>query len=309
MLETSKDEKLKFITVSISLQSADDFFDIIRKISSHIDTQLKKRSQVKTVVLRVLDLASRVEAAGGLCGFIEKAQPWAESQLLTHLQHDLVDVVRSLSPDEDGIIILIDEADKPPPQSGLGLICKLLTEEMSKRELMAYLCIGLAGLPGLVQKLRDSHESSPRIFHVLDLKPLETGERIDVLRRAMKEASEKNGYEIRMTTEAEAMISGLCEGYPHFLQEFAYCAFEEDSDNVIDVDDVGNSLFAENGAFDQLGKKYFDQYYSAVSSDKYRELLDAMANHLDGWVSRKTLIEESGLTSREKTLSLFGGRG
>ena len=121
---------------------------------------------------------------------------------------------------------------------GWKITRRLLTEEMSKRG-TDRLCIGLAGLPGLVQRLRDSHELSPRIFHVLDLKPLETGERIDVLRRAMKEASEKNGYEIRITVEAEAMISGLCEGYPHFLQEFAYCAFEEDLDNVIDVEDVG----------------------------------------------------------------------
>ena len=102
-------------------------------------------------------------------------------------------------------------------------------------------------------------------------------------------------FPITITPEAKKLISTLSEGYPHFLQEFAYCAFEEDSDNVIDRSDVSDSLFRENGAFDQLGRKYFNEFYDAPDSDDYRWNLNTMADHLDNWISRAAIIAESGL--------------
>jgi hypothetical protein len=141
-----------------------------------------------------------------------------------------------------------------------------------------------------VDVLRDSHESSPRIFRIMSLKPLEPRERESVLESGLEEAVVKNGFPITISDEAKRLISNLSEGYPHFLQEFAHCAFEEDSDNVIDRSDVAKSLYRENGAFDQLGRKYFDQFYTAPYSDDYRKVLDIMADHLDGWVDRATII-------------------
>jgi len=64
---------------------------------------------------------------------------------------------------------------------------------------------------------------------------------------------------------------------------------------VIDGKDVSESLFRENGSFDQLGRKYFNQYYAAPNSDDYRRMLDAMAEHSDDWVSRACIIAESGV--------------
>jgi len=86
----------------------------------------------------------------------------------------------------------------------------------------------------------------------------------------------------------------LSEGYPHFLQQFAHSAFAEDKDNIIDVQDVMESAFKENGALAQLGQKYFNEMYHArINSDDYRRVLDTMANHGDDWVARKTIIEQT----------------
>jgi hypothetical protein len=194
----------------------------------------------------------------------------------------------------DGILLLIDEADKPPAGGNLGLICKMLTEELSRRD-CERVCIGVAGLPQVIGVLRDSHESSLRIFKTMELKPLEDAERGHVLDIGIKDAVKKNGYEITITPEARQLISNLSEGYPHFLQEFAYCAFEVDDDRTIDENDVMNSLFREHGALDQLGRKYFAKYYEAPSSDDYRIVLDTMANHNNAWISRADLVKESGL--------------
>jgi hypothetical protein len=213
--------------------------------------------------------------------------------LLSRLQSDFVDLLAGLGENAHGVLLLIDEADKPPANAGLGLICKLLTEELSRRQ-CERLCIGIAGLPNVIQVLRDSHESSPRLFATMNLKALETLEREQVLDMGMKEATEK-GVAVTMRKDAKELICSLSEGYPHFLQEFAYCAFEEDADNVIDSYDVGRSLLRENGAFDQLGRKYFNQYYTTPGSDDYRKVLHTMADHLDEWVERATIITETGL--------------
>lgn len=98
-----------------------------------------------------------------------------------------------------------------------------------------------------------------------------------------------------MTDDAKDYIATLSEGYPHFLQELAYHAYEEDRDHTVDLTDVINSLFKEHGAFDQLGRKYFDQFYTAPSSDDYRLVLKTMAKHLDRWIQRADIIAESGL--------------
>jgi predicted Rossmann fold nucleotide-binding protein DprA/Smf involved in DNA uptake len=92
-------------------------------------------------------------------------------------------------------------------------------------------------------------------------------------------------------------LADLSEGYPHFVQQFGYSAFEHDSDNLIDLDDVGDSAFKPGGALSQLGDKFFNEMYHArISSEDYRRVLDAMADHGDDWVARKTIIKESGVS-------------
>lgn len=283
-------QRVHFVTVSISLQEDDDYFSVLRKIVEGLRKQLASRDKFKALALSAWDFISRVEGAGFR---LRDAKAHDQGELLATLQDDVAKVIENLEGD-DGIFLIMDEADKPSEAANLGRICKLLTEELSRRSLDR-LCIGLAGLPGLINRLRASHESSPRLFQTLSLQPSEPLESRQVLERALTDATSKNGFEITITPDAAQYICDLSEGYPHFLQEFAYCAFEADTDNVIDMLDVTTSLFSENGAFDQLGRKYFDQFYAAPDSDDYRRVIDAMAEHSDDWVSRATLIAETAL--------------
>jgi hypothetical protein len=286
-----QDKRLDFLVVTVSLHPEDDYFSIVKRIIDGLRSQIAQRDKLKSFALSAWDIIKRVEGAGFRLRDAKDVDP---TELLTTLQNDLVGIISSLGDSADGILFLIDEADKAPESANLGLLCKLLSEELSRKG-CDKLCIGLAGLPGLISKLRASHESSPRIFKTMDLRPLEERECEQVIDIGMTEASDKNQTPIRITNDAKKHIAGLSEGYPHFLQEFAYCAFEADTDNVIDKGDVTGSLYSENGAFDQLGRKYFDQYYAAPDSDDYRTVLDAMAEHSDGWVQRATIIQETGL--------------
>jgi hypothetical protein len=157
--------------------------------------------------------------------------------------------------------------------------------------------IGLAGLPSVIQKLKQSHESSARLFTILNLEPLSTPERLRVVQIGLGEAESKNGFEVTITDDAIDMLSELSEGYPNFVQQFAYSAFEADTDNCIDIEDVRRGAYGESGALAQLGLKYFNEmYHTKIASEDYRKVLNAMATHGDEWVSRREIIQESEVT-------------
>jgi hypothetical protein len=178
---------------------------------------------------------------------------------------------------------------------------KSVTERLTRRG-CENVIFGLAGLPSTITKLRVGHESAPRIFTILHLDPLEPKECIQAISIGMQIANEKNEKKTAISTEALDMLADLSEGYPHFIQQFAYSAFEADTDLNIDVDDVVSGAYGENGAIHQLGRKYFSEvYFSKINSDDYRKLLNVMADHGDEWVSRQQLLRESKL--KETTIN------
>jgi hypothetical protein len=186
----------------------------------------------------------------------------------------------------------------------LGEFCKNFTERLSRKS-CNNVVLGLAGLPTLLSKLRDSHESSPRLFTTMLLEPLLPQERIAVIERGIADANKKNAVQTAITESAKQLISDLSEGYPHFLQQFAFSAFQQDLDDTIDRIDVLNGAFEENGALSQLGAKYFtEMYHLKIASDDYRHVLNTMAVYSDQWVSRRHLIEQSGLPKSTVTNAL-----
>jgi hypothetical protein len=113
----------------------------------------------------------------------------------------------------------------------------------------------------------------------------------------------KNGFDVTISDEAKNLISELSEGYPHFLQQFAHCAFEVDRDNAIDIDDVNQGAIQEGqGAIEQLGLKYFHElYFDQIASDEYRGVLRVMSEQFDGWVTKASIRHATEL--KESTIN------
>ncbi|MHC1777017.1 MAG: hypothetical protein AB9834_16570 [Lentimicrobium sp.] len=201
-------------------------------------------------------------------------------------------VIKQAKGEVDGILVLIDEADRPGEKAALGELVKLFTEKLSKRD-CNQVVFGLTGQPGLVNKLKASHESSPRIFTILTLKPLMLAEIKAVILNGLALAGKINKTDTTIEGEALELVAQLSEGYPHFLQEFAYQAFEADSDNNICSEDVKAGACGKNGALNQLGHKYFNElYFTQIGSDDYRRVLQAMAGFSDSWVNRTQIKNE-----------------
>jgi len=207
----------------------------------------------------------------------------------------------------EGVFIIIDEADAPPEGARLGEFLKLFTERLSRRGCNLVL-LGLAGLPSTIPKLRASHESAPRLLEVMPLDPLTGDERKQVVRRGLEEAEKINNFKTEIDDDAISLIADLSEGYPHFIQQFSYCAFSEDNDNKINATDVTRGAYKDNGALMQLGHKYFTELYKRrIASDDYRTVLAAMAKHGDEWLTSKQITDESkelGVSSTNVTNAL-----
>lgn len=287
---------LNFMVVRIELQRTTTSLEIVKNILIELKREIDTRAKMKALATQLWDFVSRIEAMG--VKYRKDAENIDELHFVDDLTNTLIDIINSADEGIDGVLILIDEADKPQASASLGLLCKLLTERLTRKQ-CERVCIGMAGLPGLISTLRQSHESSPRMFSIMSLEPLEHKECEEAIMRGLSKAETENGFRTQIADDAKGLIARLSEGYPHFLQEFAHWAFAQDRDNYIDLQDVVKGAFSENGALDQLGVKYFhDLYIGKIGSDDYRKVLHAMTGHSDRWVGRPKIIAESGLQDR-----------
>jgi Cdc6-like AAA superfamily ATPase len=296
-----KKKNFNFIVVSLSLDSGDTYDTLIEKIAFELRTSCAKEDQSRALLQKTWEFVSRIEAAGVRL----RPQTATDAILpLNNLVQTFVQTCEDIKGHYDGVLLLIDEADKAPASAQLGSTLKTLTERVSRSE-NNVLAVGLAGVSSLISILRESHESSPRLFTTLDLKPLSDDEAKEVIQRSLKEAEEKNGFRTDIAPGAEARIVQLSEGYPSFIQEFGYCAFASDSDDSISLEDVEAGAWSEHGAFTQLGAKYFKHlYFGKIASDKYRQLLQIMATHDDEWLTKAELRQEAGLSETILTNAL-----
>jgi hypothetical protein len=290
-----------FLVVSLNLDSNDTYESVIDKLGQGLKLTCAAASKGKEFLKTAWDFLSRFEAAGIKLRPAETGDPHTPLMNLVHAYANSCEDIKGFY---DGILILIDEADKAPVAAQLGSILKTLTERVSRSD-NSVLAIGLAGVSSLLSVLRESHESSPRLFTCFDLKPLSDDETKQVIRKSLQDAAEKNGVTTSIAPDAEDMIVKLSEGYPNFIQEFGFFAFKADTDLMITCDDVQAGAWSEHGAFAQLGAKYFKHlYFGKISSDNYRQLLQTMATHEDAWITKEQLRSEAGLSETILTNAL-----
>ena len=164
------DLSFNFITVSISLDSAHSYSNIVRAIASEMHREIAAREQLKEVARAAWNFLKKWEV-GGVRFRDEPKGDSKETELVEELAFAISESLKNLGTEVDGVLILMDEADKPPASANLGALVKLLTERLKVRN-CDRVCIGLAGLTTLRARLRESHESSLRLFNVFALKPL-----------------------------------------------------------------------------------------------------------------------------------------
>lgn len=309
--DLEESQSFNFVTVSVCVDERFGYGDVVRSIASELRRQISAREHIKELARGAWEFLKKWEIGG--VRFNDAGQgETKDTELVEELSFALAESLKNLGSTTDGVLILIDEADKPPASANLGAFVKLLTERLKLRG-CDKVCIGLAGLTTLRDRLRKSHESSLRLFNIFALQPLSTSDCVKVIRKGLEEANAKNPIPVVIDPDAEQSLAFITEGYPHFIQQFCYCAFDADSDNRIDTEDVRLGAYGENGALRQLGLKYFEkQYFDQIGSDEYRQVLRVMAEHFDSWVTKAEIRKEApGLKSStlDNALSALKGRG
>lgn len=285
------DEKYNLITINIELEPNDEYGDIITKVAREFSRVLDRNQALKKSLKDLWEFITNWE----VLGVKYKRGNTPVEDMLEELAEKIIAVAEELKKINSGIFIFIDEADKPSSQAGLGEFVKVFTERLSKRN-VHNVGLGIIGISNVIQKMKESHESSVRILTPIHLKPLIENDRKMVVKRGLEEAARENGYAHNITDGALDLISDLSEGYPYFIQQYAYSAFDQDTDNSIDEGDVRQALTKENGALQLLGQRYFENMYTdEIRSDDYRKVLQVIARHMPDCVSRKAIIAESDL--------------
>ena len=298
-ISTIDNRYFKFLVINIELDERISYASLITKIGAELRREVAKHDKLKEAAKSVWEFLSRWEVLGVKYEASMRKDETTE-QLLEELSFTIERTFTSIKDEKEGILILIDEADKPAAKAHLGAFSKLLTERLIKQR-CNNVALGLAGLPKVFERLKESHESSVRVFRPLTLEVLKTEDRQTVVQRGLDAAKEKNGFETQIAKDALELICNLSEGYPHFIQQFAYSAFDRDTDNKIEIDDVKEGAYGKHGALEALAVRYFNEwYFERIDSDEYREVLKAMSAHQDAWVTKKQL--RAAVQIKETTL-------
>lgn len=290
------DQRTNYLVVELDIDVSTTDVGLIRRVNLSLKRELEKTERAKALLENGWEFLKRIEAFGVS---IRDDNSLTDPEILhDEFAHSLATTAARISEKDapsnfgaryDGIILLIDEADNAPKALRLGAFLKLLSERIQRHGCQHFM-IGLAGMPNLREVLRESHPSSLRIFDELPLDTLSPGDANKVIDRALEAANKENTQKTTIDNEGRAALVNLSEGYPHFIQQFGYCAFAADTDFQIDRTDVAQGAFGSLGAMEKIGDRYYrDNFYNKIQKDSYRQVLRIMADNENRWVSKKDI--------------------
>lgn len=286
-----EEKKHNYLTLQMNLNSDLNQLSFIMKFKNILQREIHKIYKTKKLIDDVWGFVKKLEVTG--CKI--NSDDVSEVQLIIDdFVYSLVETVEKLKnhkeTPKEGIVILIDEADTASKELNLGVFLKNLSETLVSENCNNVLFV-LTGLPTVPDVLRNSHESSLRLFEEITLKPLGFDDVKYVVNKAIKEIKEKEPQnEISVTDEGYKNFHELSEGYPHFLQQLGFSTISNLNKSEIDDKIVFDSMFNPGGALELIGKRYYvDLFYNKINSDLYRQILSIMAEKWNSWISKEEI--------------------
>jgi len=294
-----------FVSISIPVSDKLDILTLIKLSERHISRELSKVETIRSFLSETWSFVQRLRI---MDSGISATEQDSEVELqLDNFAYSLAETCkRVISPErgekkKDGILFLFDECDNATTTLRLGYFFKTVTEALQRYDCKNVMFV-IAGLPDTPEKLCKSHESSVRIFSHMKIFELSTTDRKYVVDKGIEEGNRINAEKTSITTVARDYISTLSEGYPHFIQQFAYSAFDHSSDDEISIEDVLDAAFKPGGAIDAIGSRYYETaFYDKIKSDEYRQVLSIMAEKMNSWITKAEI--RAKFSGDESTLS------
>lgn len=292
-------DSYNFLTIQITLTENTTLLDLAKNINKNIERQFRKINPELNWIKQIWNFMSRLQVAW--ISLKENISPLiSNEEFIDDFIYWIIDTIKSITENDtyqkiwltekkDWIVLLIDEWDKANKNLHIWSFLKILSEKLNIESSNKLLII-MAWLPKVRDILRESHESSLRLFNEYILPPLTKAEVKTLSENAIKESNEKSSEKITINKGACDLIFTFSEWYPHFVQQVGYSAFEKKDSNVIWEKEIENWFFWKNWALDQIWKRYYENfYYKDISSKSHREILWIMANQWNEWTKIKTI--------------------
>ena len=186
---------------------------------------------------------------------------------------------------QTSIVILVDEIHNLPLSEFEALIMAI---HRTNQKSLPLLVIG-AGLPSLVRFSGNAKTYAERLLEYPEIGPLESTEAKHALViPAMRE-------NVEFEENAISEIVSRTQGYPYFLQEWGYQAWNSAESSPITLSDIKNS---STSVLDRLEKNFFRSRYERVSDAQMR-YLKAMARCGPGPHRTGQIAQAMGKSSRQ----------
>jgi hypothetical protein len=283
-------DRFNFVTINTIISNRMSLATFIKLIERNIKREIGKCESIRSFLGEAWSFVQRIKIMDS--GIDQEAQSEDVDLIIDDLAYSLSQTcIRISNPEKgeeakDGIVFFIDEADNSCENLHIGYFFKVLTELLQQQGCNNIMFV-VAGLPDVIEKLSSSHESSIRIFNQMVVKELARDDRIFVVERGLEEGNKLNKEPTTISEKAKGSISALSEGYPHFIQQFAYSAFEFNTDGEISHYDVMEGAVNDGGAIDAIGSQYYSSdFNSKIKSDEYREVLTIMAENYNLWIKK-----------------------
>ena len=244
-------------TIIATLRSILLKLDRIKGVSEHVKRSLRV---LKSFVGAVKVTVEGVEFAVDIDGEPGVADSGTLSRDLAEVFVAAGEAARAR---KSSIVILIDEIQNLPREEFEALI--MAVHRTDQKQLPLFV-VG-AGLPLLIRLSGNAKTYAERLFEYPEIGALDPAE----ARRALvKPATQAN---VEFDDEAIAAVVRETQGYPYFLQEWGYQAWNTAPVSPITKEDIARS---SETAIERLDRNFFRSRYERLSEPQ-RAYLDAMA--------------------------------
>lgn len=255
-IEISANEPLS-VTIIATLRAALLKLDRIKGVSEQVKKGLRVlKSFVGAVKVKYGDVEFSVD--------VDDEPGMADSGTLSRdLAELFVAAGEAAKARKSSIVILIDEIQNLPSEEFEALIMAVHRTDQKRLPIMV---VG-AGLPLLVKLSGDAKSYAERLFEYPDIGPLNDTE----AKRALVEPAAES--KVVFEDDAVAAVIEKTKGYPYFLQEWGYQAWNTAKASPITKADIRK---ASKQAIERLDQNFFRSRYERLS-DPQKAYLRAMA--------------------------------
>ncbi len=212
------------------------------------------------------------------------------SDLTDLFTSEVESIFRELDEYYTGICFLIDEIDTIDPKIDIASFLKAVVEKF-RADGFASICFIVSGVTGTITKMISQHPSASRLFEVLELKPMQDEEMVEIINSALVNT------DVAITHDATTRIINLSNCFPQPVQLLGYHSFKYDTNNEINLIDVNH---ARDFIVQNIRKQEFDNRIQVIGSGVIKDILKVMAQAKEDAVDLSYISERIASSSLDQ---------